>query len=123
MAVFKTVPVSYINVSFKMLQLLAIVAYIRQVVDQCPRLAHLFTSVEKHPLMEINTLLKKAWMDVGSQLPFTSTMMRHTIVTHAQDPQKNQTVNELKTLALGMDHSVCTAEKVYYHGKEDVEQL
>ena len=117
-AVFKTVSVSYINVSLKMLQLLAILAYIRKVVDRCSDSARLFTSVEKHPLMEINTLLKKAWTDAGCNLPFTSTMMRHTIVTRARDPEKNLTVDELKTLALGMDHSVRTAEKVYYHGKE-----
>ena len=45
-------------------------------------------------------------------------MMCHTIITAARDIKNNCTIEELKALARGMDHSVHIAEASYCHEKE-----
>ena len=118
MAMFKTVPVAYVNVSEEMAELLQILAFLRITVDRASPEDRLFSSKRKYPLMTIDGLVKQAWSDGGCESRFSSTMVRHTIVTKAREPERNLSVDELKALALGMDHSVKTAERVYYHGKE-----
>ena len=47
-------------------------------------------------------------------------MIRHTIVTSTRDLKNDLSLEELKSLAHAMDHSVKTAERVYQHNKQEL---
>ena len=120
-AVFKTVQISHIVVTETFLVLLEALAFVRQVINKSQLQARLLTSAKDFPLCRISNLLMKAWGDAGCEGRFTSTMMRHTIMTHSRNVEKNLSVEEIKALARGMDHSVRMAEKVYLHEKEKLQ--
>ena len=117
-ASFKTVEVAYVNVSRHMISLLQTLALLRLNIDKCADEDRLFTSVRQCPLLDIDDELKRAWNEAGLESKFNSTMIRHTIVTKGRDPKNSLTVEELKALARGMDHSVRIAESTYYHDKQ-----
>lgn len=102
---FKTVGISHLLISPAMFKLLRALTYLRQQVDRAKSNDRLFTSVTGIPLKNVRELFQKAWHDAGMKGRFTSTMIRHTIVTHAY--QLGQcTAEEIQALAQGMDHSV-----------------
>ena len=117
-AKFKTVSVGYVNINAAMKDLLVVLAFLRLSVDGCTTTDRLFTTVRQYPLLDLDKVMKRAWAEAELTSKFNSTMIRHTIVTKSRDPKNNLEVDELKALARGMDHTVATAEAVYYHQKE-----
>ena len=117
-AVFKTIPVAYVNVCNSLLTLLETLGFLRLEIDCCFMDHCIFTSFTQVALLDIDVLMKKAWSDASLKSRFNSTMMQHMIVTQARDPENKLDVEELKALARGMDHSICIAESTYYHEKE-----
>ena len=101
--------------------MLQTLAWLRIHIDQCnPFDGCLFTSIMDVPLIDIYRLLKRAWDEAGLKSRFTSTMISHTIVTSARDLKNDLSLEELKSLARAMDHSVKTAERVYQHNKQQL---
>ena len=117
-AVFKTVAVAFVNVSQDMMDLLTALGYLKINIDKASVNDQLFTSFTDLELLDIDRLMKKAWTDAGLRSAFTSTMIRHTIVTRSRDPENKLDEDQIKALARGMDHSVRIAESTYQHEKE-----
>lgn len=119
-AMFKTVVYSIITISGHVLKLLEALCCLRVWADKSKCDGRVFTSMQLYGLLHLAQVGMKAWKEAGCKGRFTSTMMRHTIVTAARDLKNNMSLDDLKALARGMDHSLRMAEDRYYHDKEAV---
>ena len=120
-AVFKTVAISTIHVSEHVLHLLDALVFLREHVDGATRHDRLFRSPGDLPLGQVHELLMKCSNEANCKGRFNSTMMWHTIITVSRDPVNKLMEDEIKALARGMDHSICTAELVYNQNKEKMQ--
>ena len=113
---YKNVSVGFLNVKPHMFKIIERVSDIKLKYGGAELGDYLFTSPKGFPLLHLNNEMKGAWAKSGCESNINSTMIRHTIVTGSRND--NLSLQELKALARGMDHSIRIAEEKYLHDQE-----
>ena len=87
-------------------------------IDVVDEKFRLFTGKKGNPLLDLTSLFSDAWQGCGPTGRFTSTMVRHTVVTQSRLIENECIAKVVEALARGMDHSVHMAEIRYQQDKD-----
>ena len=114
---FKTVQVGIVHVLPGMYKLMMALVRLRMANGSSPN-DRLIQSRHGYPVINLPPILRHAWNFCGLSSAITSTNMRHTIVTASRAPEHDCSMQQIRALARGMDHSVEIAERVYNQANE-----